>query len=87
MRKRTSISDNARMMDDSQGAAYTGMGIRFFRDWSEKIGAVRYYNRRRVNDRAVIDAALDAMQPGERLESIDPHDKRYTHKKVNNETA
>lgn len=76
MRKRTVISDNARMMDIVQAASYCGMGQKHFRTWADEIGAVRRYNRRLVYDRRVIDAALDALTPGETLSYIDPYDKR-----------
>lgn len=75
---------NARMMDAQQAASYAGMGIRHFRAWANEIGAARHYNRRTVYDRKAIDAALDALKPGETLSYIDPYDKR---RKQNNETA
>ena len=67
---------NARMMDAQQAASYAGMGIRHFRAWADEIGAVRHYNRRTVYDRKAIDAALDALKPGETLSYVDPYDKR-----------
>ena len=75
MRKRD-IDPNARMLGIDQAAAYAGMGTRHFRSWANEIGAVRRYNRRLVYDRKVIDAALDALTPGETLTYIDPYDKR-----------
>lgn len=67
---------NARMMDTQQAASYCGMGQKHFKAWAEQIGAGRRYNRRMVFDRKVIDAALDALKPGETLSYTDPYDKR-----------
>lgn len=67
---------NARMMSAQEAASYCGMGSRHFKYWAEKIGAHRHYNRRIVYDRKVIDAALDALKPGETVEYVDPYDKR-----------
>lgn len=51
-----------RMLNDKEGAAYVGLGVTSFRAWSEQIGAVRKFGKRRLNDRMVIDQALDTKQ-------------------------
>lgn len=74
MRERTK-SNNARMMDDPQGAAYCGMGLTTFRKWALEIGAVKRFGNIKRNDRKVIDDALDAWpadsanRPGEKIDT------------------
>lgn len=54
--------EERRLISDPEGAEYTNMGITKFREWSERIGAVRRIGRRRVNDKKVIDQFLDRGQ-------------------------
>lgn len=48
-----------RLMDIHEAAAYISMGTVCARQWLGQIGAVRYFGRRVLFDRAVIDKALN----------------------------
>ena len=54
--------DNRRLLSDKEGAEYVGLGVSSFRIWSAKIGAKKKIGNRSLNDRKVIDAALDTAQ-------------------------
>ena len=45
-------------LTDIEASAYTSLGRTHFRAWAEKIGCRRKIGRRVLNDRAVIDKAL-----------------------------
>lgn len=51
---------NKRLLTDKEGANYVGIGVTAFRAWSERIGAVKRFGRRRLNDKSVIDQELDS---------------------------
>lgn len=53
---------NARMLSEVEACSYVGMGRVYFRQWAAEVGARRVFAKRLVRyDKAVIDAALDAM--------------------------
>lgn len=60
-RKKDMLLSDKRLFDVHEGAEYAGLGIHTFRQWCEKIGAVRRFGRSVRYDRLVIDAALDNM--------------------------
>ena len=67
-------SQNARMVNDPQGAEYCGMGLNTFKKWALEIGAVKRFGNIKRNDLKIIDEALDAWpavsssKPGEKID-------------------
>ena len=49
---------NKQYLTDWEAAAYTSFGRTKFRNWAEQIGCRRKVGQRVVNDKSVIDAAL-----------------------------
>ena len=59
-----------RLMDMQEAAAYIGMGTVCARQWLGQIGAVRYFGRRVLFDRAVIDKALNMTGSEENIADL-----------------
>ncbi len=59
-----------RLMDTHEAAEYISMGTVCARQWLEQIGAVRYFGRRVLFDRAVIDKALNMTASGENIADL-----------------
>ncbi len=57
---RPTVNEYPRMLDRHTGAAYCGMGVTYFRQWADSIGATRKFGRIVRFDKKIIDAALDA---------------------------
>ncbi len=59
-----------RLMDVREAATYISMGTVCARQWLGQIGAVRYFGRRVLFDRAVIDKALNMTVSGENIADL-----------------
>lgn len=63
MRKRITISDftQKRLLSEQEACCYIGTGRTLTRRQCETWGCVKYIGRRRLYDKAIIDAHLDNM--------------------------
>ena len=48
-----------RLLTDKEAASYVGLGVTAFRIWAEKIGCIKRFGRRRLNDKLIIDQMLN----------------------------
>ncbi len=64
MHKRTSVKDYSckRLLSWEEAREYTSLGRAAVRDYGEKIGAIKYYGRRVLFDRMIIDENIDAKR-------------------------
>jgi hypothetical protein len=70
------MKETRRLMTILEAAEYIGMGTTCAKQWFRQIGAVRYFGRRVLFDRAVIDAALNGAQSGDDISQLDEIDTK-----------
>lgn len=70
------MKETKRLMTILEASSYIGMGTTCARQWLEKIGATRYFGRRVLFDRAVIDATLNGAQSGDDISQLDEIDTK-----------
>ena len=56
--KMQETTENTRLLNNAQAQYYTGMGEKRLRAWCDSIGATVRNGRKRLYDKAVIDAAI-----------------------------